>query len=162
MRKRHVRYSAYRYKTKYTRAKQVAKLLFMESKLRIEELQSEIEDMQSDIELYKPYYDEHFRMMVNKELALVWWYWRGCLWNFSKVGLKIFLSVILYSWGHIHRLSLASVTADWEGYWNIPLQTNTSLMKQLFHFFFVWFVINRPQWASPLTRLKRSTMTPER
>ena len=71
MRKRHVRYSAYRYKTKYKRAKQVAKLLFMESKLRIEELQSEIEDMQSDIELYKPYYDEHFRMMVNKELALV-------------------------------------------------------------------------------------------
>jgi hypothetical protein len=43
----------------------------MESKLRIEDLQSEIEDMQSDIELYKPYYDEHFRMMVNKELALV-------------------------------------------------------------------------------------------
>ena len=48
MRKRHVRYSAYRYKTKYTRAKQVAKLLFMESKLRIEDLQSEIEDMQSE------------------------------------------------------------------------------------------------------------------
>ena len=83
MRKRHVKYSAYRYKAMYERVKQEMRRVKQEMKassrkyhLRKEHLQWENKCLQYELDIcmkeYKPHYDEYIRLEVEKEVALYW------------------------------------------------------------------------------------------
>jgi hypothetical protein len=76
MRKRHVKYSAYRYKAMYERVKQEMKASSRKYHLRKEHLQSENKWLEDKLDLcikeYKPHYDEYMRLEVEKEIALYW------------------------------------------------------------------------------------------
>ena len=76
MRKRHVKYSAYRYKAMYERVKQEMKASSRKYHLRKEHLQWENKCLQYELdrcmEDYKPHYDEYIRLEVEKVVALYW------------------------------------------------------------------------------------------
>jgi hypothetical protein len=76
MRKRHVKYSAYRYKAMYERVKQEMKASSRKYHLRKEHMQREHKWLLYKLDLcikeYKPHYDEYIRLEVEKEVALYW------------------------------------------------------------------------------------------
>jgi hypothetical protein len=69
MRKRHVKYSAYRYKAMYERVKQEMKASSRKYQYEKKCLQYELDRCMED---YKPHYDEYIRLEVEKVVALYW------------------------------------------------------------------------------------------